>query len=591
MRSPSLSPGAARLWPCVVGFAPSVVLLAMMLPLRGLVPFLDSWRFVGQYKNWMDGQYGWGAFLAPHYAHPSVVGKLIYFAVLHWLHGEVGLLPFLSWGFSAFIAVCVCLLSRPLWVGKPVQGGLLMLCANLIIFSPAQGEAWLWDFLFQNFIPGACLVAGIVILSAGRLAAGRITAAAALGVIAAFSFASGFLVGALFSILIWDGTRGMSPAQRCLRMGAWLAFIGIVTSSAVLPAADAEGTAVGDLLVPDRPGMRLQFLLALLGRMLGEGTVFEPQKLAAVMGGALLLVFLACVAFLIHHRHHRGLVSASLPWIACSLYGLGSALLICQGRMQKSLGLALADRYASLTLFFVLGTLFLAVAVLRHGVPATTSVRWLRKSSVPLLTVFIAALVLNWKQGNQTMKLWHTRMEQERAMLAFVRVLPPDPGWMGDRQTRRSTFRLAKFLADHDRLRHVTMASDNRLSAYQQGEKVPAEWACLDKPVRLDDGRWKLGGRGGLWDNSVADLILITAESAAGGEQIVALAAPFLPDTFWERLAQRRRYPEHFFGWSQTISLAALPVGELTLRAYIIDHDKQHVRPMDGTHKVGVHQN
>jgi hypothetical protein len=100
MRSSYLSPRVSRLWPWLVGFAPALALLVIMLPLRGLVPFLDSWRFVGQYQDWLTGRYTWDAFLAHHYAHPSAVGKVIYFAVLHWLHGEVGLLPVLSWGFA-----------------------------------------------------------------------------------------------------------------------------------------------------------------------------------------------------------------------------------------------------------------------------------------------------------------------------------------------------------------------------------------------------------------------------------------------------------------------------------------------------------
>ncbi|OAI56731.1 hypothetical protein AYO49_00450 [Verrucomicrobiaceae bacterium SCGC AG-212-N21] len=569
----------------VAALTPPLALLVIMLPLRGLIPFLDSWRFVGQYQDWLEGRYSWSAFLTLHYDHPSAVGKAVYFAVLHWMNGEVGVLPILSWIFSAFIAVGVCLLARPLWRGNPLRGAVLMGSANLTIFSTAQRESWIWDFLFQNYIPGVCLIAGILVLSFGTFTTGRIAAAALLTVAAIYSFASGFLVGLLLSLLIWNGTSGRKVAARCLFLGAWLAFVGLVAWAA-FSSGDEESFPSAELLAPSRPAMRLQFFLVLLGRMLGEGTVVEPQKLATVAGGVLMLVFVSCAAFLICRRRDRKLVTASLPWIICCLYGLGTAVLISLGRMQKSFNPALANRYVSLTLFFVFGTVLLAATILTHGDSATATVRWMRKGAVVFLTAFVIAHLLNWVQGYQTMKLWSLRMEQERAMLAFVRVLPPDPEWMSERKTRPSASRLAKDLADSGRLRHVTMVSDNRLSAFQQGAKVSAAWACLEKPLLLDDGRWQLRGRGGLSDSSVADLVLITAESTAEGEQIVALAAPLPADTFWERRKERRLHPEHFLGWTRTISPELLPKGPLTLRAYMLDSETQLVHPVDGIHRI-----
>lgn len=567
----------------MVGFAPALVLLMIMLPLRGTVPFLDSWRFVGQYENWVEGQYGWEAFFAPHYDHPCAVGKAIYFAVLHWLHGAVGFLPLLSWGFSAVIAACVCLLARPLWAGRPVRGAVLMFCANLTIFSAAQGEVWIWDFLFQNFIPGVCLAAGIFVLSSGGLGKGRVVAAALLSVIAAFSFGSGFLVGMLLSVLIWDGMRDKGVARRWLATGVWFAFT-IAVAWAALMSSPGVGTRLSVFL--DRPGMRLQFILVLLGQMLGEGTMFEPQMLCAVMGGALVTVFIACMVFVFQRRHQREIVSASLPWIAFCLYGLANAALICAGRMQKSFNTALAERYGTFTLFFVFGTMFLAAVVMQHGDACSPFRRWVKRAVVPVLTLFIAAQVLNWDRGGQVMLLWNKRMEQDRARLAFMDVMPADPDWMTSRQTRPSTFRLAKALADQDRLRHVKLAPDKRMASFQRGGKVEKEYARFDKPVLLDDGLWKLGGIGGTSKTTAADLIVITAESAGGDEQIIALTAPQLPDTFFEREAQTRKHPEHFLAWSQTVARASLPKGRLTLRAYIFDQDKQLVRPMDGTHQV-----
>jgi hypothetical protein len=59
-----------------------------------------------------------------------------------------------------------------------------------------------------------------------------------------------------------------------------------------------------------------------------------------------------------------------------------------------------------------------------------------------------------------------------------------------------------------------------------------------------------------------------------------------VPDTFFERHVERRKYPEHYLGWKHTVTGPALPGGTLTLRAYVFDHEHQRVRPVEGVHKV-----
>jgi hypothetical protein len=104
----------------------------------------------------------------------------------------------------------------------------------------------------------------------------------------------------------------------------------------------------------------------------------------------------------------------------------------------------------------------------------------------------------------------------------------------------------------------------------------------------MDDGGWILRGSGGLSAETAADLVLITAGSATTREHIVAFAAPLLPDVFFEREFQIRKYPEHYLGWKCTVHPESLPPEEVTLRAYIFESGKQRVRPIEGAHKFRV---
>jgi hypothetical protein len=581
---------------------PALVLLVMMVPLRVSVPYADSWSFIGQHQMWVEGNFGWRNFFHKSGDHPCAVGKALYLAILHWLHGNVGLLPFVGWALSAVVAVCVIFLSRPLWRGNLAKGTVLMFCAGLTIFSASHGGMWTWDYAFQNYIPGACLAAGILVLSDGPLTRRRIIIAATLSVIATFSLGSGFLVGGLLSLLFWQRMGDIGTAKKAALCGAWLAFMGLVAGIAI-KGFGPETQPPGIDVLFDRPLMRLHFAMILLGQMLGSGTVFETLRLSALFGILLSAVFVVCMIVIFRHRRERSWVTLTVPWLVFSFYGLANAALICAGRMGDSddsfaafthkyalAERADAERFITYTLFFVLGIVFLVAAVMQHdGEPGVVQ-RWTKGAAAPAITIFIAAHLLNWKAGYHVMKLEEKIMKQERALLTFGGFVPPDPDHLWNSHTRNRTYGLARELSEQGRLPSVRFAPDAGLDSFQHSDAYTNR-AGFNQPVQLEDGSWKLAGFCGLSnrdDSDLPELVLITAEVKPNSERIVAVAPPSLPETFLERRTQRRKYPEHFGGWSQTLEAAAMPEGLVTLRTYGFYHDAWQIRPIPGTHKLDI---
>jgi hypothetical protein len=350
-----------------------------------------------------------------------------------------------------------------------------------------------------------------------------------------------------------------------------------------------DDNMAGPAILLDRPLMRLQFTLILLAQMLGKGTVFEPQMLCTLMGGALLIVFLACVVHVVRRRADRALVAAALPWIGFALFGIGTALLICIGRSFNSLANSLEERYSALTLFFILGTLLLLAVVIRHDGRRPAWLRCMRMAAVPAATMLLAAHALNWERGYQGMKLKYVAMEQERAMLAFSHVMAPDPAWMESRQTRQAAFRMTKYLAEKGRLSGVNFAADDRITSWTQGRPAPKQTARLEEPQLQQDGQWLLRGLGGESPDTPAELVLITAQptSANSEERIIALTAPVAPENFFEREAQAGRHPEQFFRWRYRLDPASLPGGPVTIRSYLFEYEPQRIRQIDGTYVLG----
>jgi hypothetical protein len=333
--------------------------------------------------------------------------------------------------------------------------------------------------------------------------------------------------------------------------------------------------------------MRVQFTLVLLAQILCGGAMLEPQTLGTWGGGVLLAAYTTSLIFVWRNRSSRELIAASLPWIVFGLYGLANAILICAGRMQRSFEPALAERYGSFTLFFVLGATFLTAVVLRHGHGHGHTRRlWIRRAVVPTFTLLIAAHVMNWARGAQVMEDWSKRMAQERARLAFMNLFPLDSQWMQSRQTRPSTFRLANFLAEHHRLRGVRLATDDRIKAFHRGSDVSLDFAQFDEPAQKFEGEVELSGIGGESRTSPAELILISASVPHEEERIVAVTAPLVPDRSHQLKSYTRKHPEQFMGWSRSVSRLSLPQQSHFLQAYVFDYEKWAVRKMDGIHEV-----
>lgn len=86
-------------------------------------------------------------------------------------------------------------------------------------------------------------------------------------------------------------------------------------------------------------------------------------------------------------------------------------------------------------------------------------------------------LFINWGVGIHLMRLKHSRMDQERALLTFARVMSLENNeWMESRITRKSSFALSSFLADRGRLHGVEFAPDRTLGSFKMGKKLGSKW-------------------------------------------------------------------------------------------------------------------
>jgi hypothetical protein len=338
----------------------------------------------------------------------------------------------------------------------------------------------------------------------------------------------------------------------------------------------------------EQPVLLGQFVLVLLGYLLGNGTTMEPGTLCAVLGLGLVSVLLACVFRVWQLRKEPGVVQAAMPWLLITLFGLLNAGLISYGRLRASLIAAMAPRYVTFTLFFALGVLLLAAVVALHDKPSGWFRFAARRVGFVLLGAFIALHFVNWNHGWQHMKWEHKRMQQDRALLSFAKVLPLDPEVMWQNLDHKDlTTRLALFLHEHDRLKSVRMVKGTAITDFRRGSPLPDKWAWLDTPV-VHEGVMDLHGACGVSKDMVSlpELVLITAQAEGAVEQVVSFATPRQPFDFYENEWLRRQHPGHYFGWDRELPVARFPKGKVTIRAYGYWVKGFTVRALDRQHII-----
>ena len=578
-------PWKTLFWRCLP-WLPALVTLALIHALRVGVPHHDSWWFVQSYMDWQQGHYGWKELFAAHGPHPAVPGKLLYWFALHVTEGDVSWLPVMSWLFSLGAALgCRSLLKVQFPDSPQIQAWLLLL-ANTLIFTPAQGGTWLWDFLAANFLPGMCLMGALSCLAREEMTTRRWLALCGFELLATLSFGSGFTISWLV-LPLWGwrlrGHRrfaaGLAGAVALALLLTWLSMV-YLPSLAPLTMGGPAGRVDSVL---SQPLMAVTYLLVLMGGPLGHGTAMDPTGQCLIVTGVTLLALLVCLHVLWRRRGDVQLLADAFPWLACCGFTFLNALMIVLARMGSTYATALFPRYQTFTLFFFIGVLMLTVLLVQRG--------HLRLAALagPALTAFLALQVVNWAYGVQAMRHYHLFLKHDRAALTFAKILPLDPGRVLQHAGRGSVAKVAVPFYDQGRLRKVTMLEDNRLSGLRTATDMSTGTSHLDYVGRNAKGEVFVQGvcAGHKTHGALPDLILVTTAVPGQEERIIGFQAPFAPPDYFEDSVRQRDQEDCYRGFRVVLDQVPVPADPAgKLRAYAYFEAQRTVRRIPGEFAV-----
>jgi len=376
--------------------SPLVYLIHLMVKWAVDVPFWDQWDFAPLLLKSYDGHVTFADLFAQHNEHRLVFPRLVMLILARltaWntLYEQAASVVFATgiWLVLAFLTRRVVRLAGsagPIWAFPMI---------SLVVFSLAQQENWFWGWQLQILMSVLAAVAGVALLAESWSSRTRFAGAIALGVVAAYSFASGVVCWptGLFVLLL----TGPSGWRRVLnaRIGLWTASAAISTGLYVRHFQRPPDYPPMDFFLT-HPLAWLEYVCAYLG-----GPLMRYEPAAVVAGLVCLALFCSSVWLILRMRLSK--IEELSPLIGIASYAVGTAMLAGIGRAGASVHQALTSRYAtSANLLWVCTIVLLYCLVAgeqrigrsrkQKRVPLPTLVR---RPAAVLIAIVLALVIVN----------------------------------------------------------------------------------------------------------------------------------------------------------------------------------------------------
>ena len=398
-----LKPAPAHLRAPAAPYASQARLLLTALPLLFLVivvaryavdmPFWDQWSFVPLLEKLYAGQLALGDLWAQHNEHRPLFAKLIMLGLArltHWnIIWELALNVFLAVGTFAALAWQIRATRLALSPGAQTLRWAVP-AASLAVFSVSQYQNWLWGWQIQMVLNLLAATGSMVLLAQRAFSWAKLGCAAALGIVATYTFANGLLCWPIGLVLVLLVNRGRK--ERNAAAGAWLVVSALTIASYLWRYHRPEQHPPTTLLF-SMPLAYLSYVLKFIG---GLGAQFshgaEPGQHAlgslALLEGALGLFAFGWATWRIL-RQRLASLDTLLPWFALAAYSLGTALITGVGRVGFGSDEALETRYGTMVVPFWV-SLFVFLLLLQSPPARQPSARDRTLALTALLTFILA---------------------------------------------------------------------------------------------------------------------------------------------------------------------------------------------------------
>jgi len=330
----------------ILALVPLAFLIWMIAQYAVIVPYLDQWELVPLLEKTYHGELTFHDLWAQHNEHRLVFPQLIMLLLArltHWnIRCELALNLVLALGiFAVFIRQLKITGRRPGIAGLPWA----IPAVSLIVFSVSQYQNWLWGWQLQMFLSLLSVAGGIVLLANDTFRWWKFAVAAALGIVATYSFANGALLWPIGLLLLFIKTRA---GEKRAATAGWL-LIGALTMATYFHDYQEPERHPSLLLVFKMPVEYAVYVFKYLGAICAEGLGGDTSAdgdFALIFGlaGTVATVWAGWMLL----RKKIADFGTLLPYFGLSLYSIGSALVTGVGRLGFGTNQAMASRYCTM---------------------------------------------------------------------------------------------------------------------------------------------------------------------------------------------------------------------------------------------------
>ena len=550
-------------------------------------PKMDTWSLITWHYDVQEEGWSWAKFFKPHNEHLIALPRQVYSWALQLLREESWLVCYLSLLASVAGFLGIARLARWQMPGKSAALMPMLALASFIMISPAQGEAWIWEMLFGNYIPGMMLCLGLVVRRLAWPAAVRLSLLSIFCFAAVISAGCGFLIAFLLVLDVWlEGPPVSTSPQpwRSMLVLLTLVGIGLLTFQWKLTAARAGDHADVSTIL-GTPALALHFYTLLCGLSFAWGTDAEPQWQGSLAGGLLIVVFFSATMYVLWRRD-RMLRKSAAPWISLGLFTLAVSGLILLSRMGKTWTAALAERYVNFSMLLPVACLFLVPLVLADVALRAPHLRdSLRHGQIFAMGALAALAVPQFFSGSESMRWDSERRMHEGAALHWSLIFPEETTeFLGDKYHIYGDL-AAKMVRD-GMLPKDFLATDASLASWRRGDQpLRPERGLFAILVVQPDGSLLAQGRALIpRTKSLPDAIFLT--SSPDGVQagtILGVGQPRLPSSIFHREGWRKEDQEMYESWSMSLPADRWASHPEFLQAWAVDFQNRRVMRLSQT--------
>lgn len=457
------------------------------------VPYWDEWGLVDLFEKMHAHRLTWTDLSAQNNEHRIFFPRLIF----------LGLECVAGWRprFEMFASVALATASgfTLLWLlrrtvslnGRAFCAAALVI--NLLLFSPAQYENWLWGFQLAFFLVAFCMFAAIAVLCSSLSLPIKFLLAALCSFVATFSGGNGILLWPVLLVVLIARDERSRPSEKFGWIGSWLALaalaIGLYFRNYEKPAWHPP------LAASSTPLDYICYLSAFIGSALGQYTTSSSLTLPVLFGASLLVLFCSLGATVALSWKNAALRRNAAPWLAIGAFAILNALLACIARIGFGCAQALESRYTTFSLPLAVAMVPLSFII---GRP-----RFLRLVPVVLALFFVATLPRALARMSQISE----RRTRGHLALLFVNLSPssrlqasifPDLDALTEYANRANALHLLRpplfEQSDMNGLALPALAPSNRcggltsVTAVNEQQGLATGWARDPKTHRTPDG-------------------------------------------------------------------------------------------------------